>query len=565
MKKYQPIITLLLLVTLITSAQTASWQWAYSAPGYIQATGTNIKTDAAGNVYALGYFYSAVLVIGGDTILSTDTAGYVENFYLIKYSPSGTVLWSTGLGDVTNGLSNPVMTTDAFGNVIVGGSFNGPYIVLGTDTLYNQNYPGRNIPFFLVKYNSSGNVVWTALGDTSITLAAISTDAAGNIYATGQLVDTTGTWGTQTLTNAGYTNAIIGKFDSSGNALWAHSFGGTRYDKGLAISNDAAGNSYISGIYSSPGITIGPVTLTDTNQYNYLFILKYDSSGNLIWGQGIASSSQPLNNNIVADAEGNVYVTGVIGGDDTIHIGGITLINPGQAGYGDVFTAKFNSTGQAIWAKCPQTNNEAYGTAITIGSNGNLYLAGNFSDTTIVFGTDTLRNPDITQNQPEALFIAALDTQGNAIWLADAGSSSQENVYGNALTTDADGNVYVTGQFSSSIVVFGDDTLQGTTVDESATLFIAKYGPGVTGINNIPASANTLLIYPNPSSAQFNFKGIAEGSILQIYNVLGQNIYTAIVSGDTYSLNLSGNAKGVYLYRVLNNAAVVHQGKIVLE
>jgi hypothetical protein len=47
--------------------------------------------------------------------------------------------------------------------------------------------------------------------------------------------------------------------------------------------------------------------------------------------------------------------------------------------------------------------------------------------------------------------------------------------------------------------------------------------------------------------------------------VLGQRLYSAIPTGDTYVMNIGAEAKGVYLYRVVASDNLVQQGKIVLQ
>src|SRR5579862_9401334 len=223
----KPLVFTILLLSSIAhlNAQPLSWLWAYSASGNIQAQGYDIKTDPSGNVYVLGTFNSALISIGSDIIVSTDSAQYTTDFFLVKYDPSGTALWSKAICTHGDQVNEPVMDTDAFGNVIVGGSFSGPLLILGGDTLRNADSLEAYAPFFLAKYNASGNVAWTVLGDSTIILTAIATDAAGSIYATGELIGTSATWGSDILVNAGYYNAVVGKYDSSGNAVWASRFG----------------------------------------------------------------------------------------------------------------------------------------------------------------------------------------------------------------------------------------------------------------------------------------------------------------------------------------------------
>ena len=71
-------------------------------------------------------------------------------------------------------------------------------------------------------------------------------------------------FGRDTLTNAGQgRNMFIVKNNTSGNIIWAKSAGGIDIDHGSGITTDASGNIYVTGSFSSPTITFGTTTLTD--------------------------------------------------------------------------------------------------------------------------------------------------------------------------------------------------------------------------------------------------------------------------------------------------------------
>lgn len=83
-------------------------------------------------------------------------------------------------------------------------------------------------------------------------------------------------------------------------------------------------------------------------------------------------------------------------------------------------------------------------------------------------------------------------------------------------------------------------------------------------INNVN-DISLILVYPNPSTSTFNFAGLSPGSTIQIYSVLGENIYNATANNDNYQINLSTHAMGIYFYRVSDKTNCIQQGKIILE
>ena len=58
----------------------------------------------------------------------------------------------------------------------------------------------------------------------------------------------------------------------------------------------------------------------------------------------------------------------------------------------------------------------------------------------------------------------------NWVWANSAGGTGNENCY--STTTDASGNVYVTGKYTSHTITFGSDTLTNAGDND---IFIVKY------------------------------------------------------------------------------------------
>lgn len=102
---------------------------------------------------------------------------------------------------------------------------------------------------------------------------------------------------------------------------------------------------------------------------------------------------------------------------------------------------------------------------------GSTYIIGGFEDTTI-FGTDTL----ICDNGKQ-FYIAKLDPNGDWVW---AIQSEGNTAYGNDIDMDSDGNLYITGEFYSELII-GAYTLyedRNSNVNSPyARLFVVKLDP----------------------------------------------------------------------------------------
>jgi uncharacterized protein YdeI (YjbR/CyaY-like superfamily) len=86
----------------------------------------------------------------------------------------------------------------------------------------------------------------------------------------------------------------------------------------------------------------------------------------------------------------------------------------------------------------------------------NVYLIGSFKDS-ISFGSLTISGSHLVRNP----YLVKYDSSGNVLW-ARAGSATNNAIqfnWANGVTTDANGNVYLTGGFSTSTITFGNSTL----------------------------------------------------------------------------------------------------------
>jgi phage-related tail fiber protein len=245
-------------------------------------------------------------------------------------------------------------------------------------------------------------------------------DGSGNLYMTGSFTSTAdfnpGT-GTANLTSVGQEDIFIAKYDANGNYLWAKRIGSTNPDMGYGIAVDGAGNCYVTGTFEltvdfDPGA--GTANLTSGGQED-IFIAKYDANGNYIWAKSMGSSGQDYGNCIILDGTGNCYLTGYFQGtvDFDPGVGTANLIS--NSGSNDIFFAKYDASGNYIWAKSIGSNNPDNGYGIAVDGTGNLYITGSFSSTADFDpGAGTA---NLTSNSSACdIFFAKYDASGNYIW-----------------------------------------------------------------------------------------------------------------------------------------------------
>ena len=265
------------------------------------------------------------------------------------------------------------------------------------------------------------------------------------------------------------------KFDSSGNFIWARTWGGTSDDFGEAGVVDGSNNVYVTGIFSltvdfDPGA--GSDSHTSNGAYD-AYVSKFDSPGNFIWARTWGGSGTDDAHGVVVDGSQNTYVTGEF--QSTVDFDPSSGVdNHTAVGNIDGFLTKFDSSGNYVWARTWGGTDTVYAQGIAIDGSSHVYLTGPFNST-----TDFDPGPGVDSHSCNGsldAFLSKLDSSGNFIWARTWGGSAGENGY--AAATDVFGGVFVTGDFSSAPT----DFRPGPGVDNHSTngsddVFVSKFAP----------------------------------------------------------------------------------------
>ncbi len=547
MKKLLFTIALVLIFNLYSKAQAPNWEWAKSAGGTNEDFGRSVTTDASGNVYITGCFCSPTITFGSITL--TSNGNY--DIFLVKYGSTGNVLWAKSAGSTNEDWGRDV-TTDELGNIYITGFFSSLTITFDSTTLINNG--GRDI--FLVKYDSTGNVLWAkSAGGVEWDVGySVTTDASGNVYMSGYFRGDTITFDSTILINNGCYSAFLVKYNATGNVLWAKNAGGLA--NGYSIDTDASENVYMTGVFSG-SITFGSITLTNNGEYG-IFLVKYNATGNVLWAKGAAGTDWDEAWSTTSDASGNVYITGYFR-SDTITFDSTILTSNGIE---DVFLVKYNSTGNMLWAKSAGGNSYDSGHGVTTDALGNVYLTGYFCSPTITFDSVTLINNNSSDTTD--IFLVKYDSTGNVLWAKSAGGANSDG--GFSVTIDASGNIYITGYFKSDIITFGSTILTNNGIYD---IFLVKLHDIIVNINENNFD-NEIKLYPNPTN---NFVNLEiqntenEKLLVEITNINGQFMYKKQynkTANSTIQIDLSSYPKGVYLIK-LRTDKFVKVSKLVLQ
>ncbi|MGH7967019.1 MAG: SBBP repeat-containing protein, partial [Candidatus Binatia bacterium] len=266
--------------------------------------------------------------------------------------------------------------------------------------------------------------------------SGIAIDSNGNSYVTGDF-EGSATFGlgepnqTTLIDSNGLGDIFVAKYDPSGALVWVTQAGGPGIDRGVSIAVDSSGNSYVRGVFRQTA-TFGAITLTSIDGSFDIFVAKYDPNGALVWVRQVGGPDIDAGRGIAVDSSGNSYVVGSFLG--TTSFGGIMLTS---AGPGDIFVAKYNSSGTLVWVRQAGGTGLDNGVGIAVDSSGNSYVTG-FFEGTASFGATMLTSAGL-----EDIVVAKYDPNGTLVWARRAGGTLSDESRG--IAVDSSGNSYVTG------------------------------------------------------------------------------------------------------------------------
>ena len=295
-------------------------------------------TDSSGNVYAAGYTEGG---FDGNT--------HEGNFdlFLVKYDTNGNKQWHKEYGNSDNETIFDIATYKSEYVILVGYTAG----VLGS-----KNYGNKDI--LIIKYDSSGNRIWTKQYGSSESDYArgVGLDSSKNIYVVG---DTSGSFKSQ---NSGSEDLFIIKYNEDGDEEeWSNQIGSFSNDVAFDVAIDSSGNSYVTGYTGSS---------LDGNTHSGdldLFLVKYKDNGTKLWSKQLGTSTSDYARGVSVDKDGNVSFTGYT-----------TAALDGQTHYGsdDLFLVKYNSSGTKLWTRQLGTSTLDRAVDVIHDASGNAYIAG---------------------------------------------------------------------------------------------------------------------------------------------------------------------------------------------
>ena len=432
-----PLIALFIISSLF--GQNVNFEWVktidrnslgYGREEYLMAI------DGSKNIYFAGNFRNTLDLDPGPGIYNVSTP-FLTDIYVVKLDPNGNFIWGKQIGgsrfDECYGFA-----VDPAGNVHLSGYFDSPDADFDPGPgVYNLNPPADKSAF-VCKLDTDGNLTWVKQFDGPYTDLnwSLALDKSGNVLTTGFIqgkVDLNP--GTAVFylpeDNTGGAHTYVSKLDKDGNFVWAKVFKGEGSGGGCGwyLKTDDYNNVYITGeFYGGMDFDPGPAKyiLGDATNNQNRFLVKLNSSGNLIWAKMNAGGST-----FVVDKNQNIYEYSA-------------FVNRGDHG----FMKKRDVNGDLVWSKQTGSRDASnkYSSLMYVDGQGAIYKTGTFENTQDFDpGPGVYNMSTLFGGYDSDLAISKMDSDGNLIWVKQISGIGATSPY--SVVVDADGGIYMAGCF----------------------------------------------------------------------------------------------------------------------
>lgn len=517
------ITILLAFLSLGIFAQTPDYDFKKTLGSAFDDEGHKIAEDKNGNILIAGSFIDTLEIQG------TEIVSYGSNdAFFAKFDSEGLLLWIYAIGGEAGDVAHNI-SFDSDGNYYFGGSFHSPILYAFDTTIISC---GCSEFGFIAKLSPDGDFQWIRgfMGDGAFIMSDLKVNSSDEIIFSGSFY-LSAFLSSGTYYSQGVCDIFLVAYSTSGDEIWARTFGGPGMEaiSGFDLTSD-------DQIMASGGFTqtldMGAGAMVSSGNSD-VFVSKLTNTGNIVWSLRAGGSLNDQANTLTLDSEENILISGFF--NDTADFSPYEITS---SGYEDLFLAKYNSFGEALWVKDYGNGFDEAGLSLETDSENNIYLTGrymldfNFGDTVI---------PGNTYSD---ILILKWDESGNEIWAKSI--SGPRNDAGLSLCVISNDVLLITGYFRDS-AIFDDGYVYGKGQNE---VFFAKLSGSFVEVLSENIS-NPITIFPNPATELLVIESKYSVVEIQVITNSGQIIITKpIISLHGNELNISDLQKGLYFLKI---------------
>lgn len=351
----------------------------------------SLAVDAAGNVYVAGSYRGPAQF--GSVTLPASPGANNNDLFVAKLDAAGNWQWAVGAA----GSGEDFATTLALGpdgQLTVGGSFSGPTLSLGNQTLSNQG-AAETSDVFVARLSSAGS--WLSAvragGVGSEQLAALAVDAAGTAYVCGQFSGAQTQFGATSLSNAataGAPDGFVAQLTPAGAWQWAIRLGGTGSDALYDLALDTSGRPYVTGFFASPTLAVGTTTLTNAAPgTSDAVVAALATDGSWRWATRAGGTSAEVGHGLGVTPAGQVRVGGQFY-SRRLPLGPTELLNTCDAGQSEAFVGQLDADGNWLGGLATTGPGGKENTRLVVGATGETYVTSPYWGTGVTIGATPL-------------------------------------------------------------------------------------------------------------------------------------------------------------------------------
>lgn len=210
--------------------------------------------------------------------------------------------------------------------------------------------------------------------------------------------------------------------------IWSKQFGTDKDESPMKMVIDSQGNIYVVGW------TEGDLFGTNFGECD-IFIAKFSSDGNLIWGKQLGTPGEDVPRDIAVDSKGNIYIVGITEGN----LFG-QLVRKWNC---DAFVMKVSPQGEVIWGKQFGKPADDWAEGVAVDEKNNAIYVVGYYDLGEYGDYEAEVFEEFTYSK---IFVIKYDLKGNKLWERLYGSETKFNDIGHDIWIDEDGNIYIVGE-----------------------------------------------------------------------------------------------------------------------
>ena len=467
MRKLFALLYLFCCASLQAQDTTIQWQSIFGDPSGSCRLKSTVATNDSGYIIS-GYGISTGSPFGTH-------GGY--DILVQKYDKYGNATWKTiSYGGHKDDTIGSIIATPDNGAILVGSTLSANNGKNDYDVSFNHG--GYDV--WVVKLDNSGSIIWEKSYGSS------KDDYGASICSTfdgGYVIVGYSNGNDSNLTkNNGSFDFWVFKIDSLGKLLWQKSYGGSKYDIAKSVVQAPDSGFVICGFSES-----NDGDATKNNGGSDFWILKLDSSGNLVWQKSYGGSKDESANSII-NAKKGYLVAGYTASNDSD-----VSKNHGSC---DFWILEIDYAGKIVWERTYGGDNHDICNSIISAKDSGYILAGETSS----------KNGDVKFNH------GVVYTGFGDAWIlkiSENDSLEWEKTYGGSLgdyastITCLKNNSYVFAGLSFSSD--GDLSSFGTWGTKAGGWIVklsSHWNPVV--INNSPCASKSIMLATIPSISSDN-------------------------------------------------------------